>query len=245
MKKLVAFVVIMLFLGNISFAQKVEKMKIFRFQPFSLITGSLTMGEEFFNEANTRSTVINIGVRYVNKEATSSYDYSGSNIHDQFNQWKGASLSVERRFYVPGFFTGEKFSFINDKAHFGIYFAPGVKGEFNSNDFDLGGYYTKYLPEKPNEPVYELYNNTGKVNYLSVMPNMNVGLQFTLFQNLYIDTSVGGGIRFMMKNVIEKNQSTNSGGYYSYSNIDTPAIDQFIIKEGVQPNFSFALGLNF
>lgn len=243
MKKVLLFTIV-LFSTTISYAQQAEKLSIFRFQPFSLITGSLNFGGEFFNERQTRSTVVGIGIRYVNKEYDANYDYLNQTPYTQLNKWQGGTISIERRFYVPGFYTGEHYKFLNENARLGIYFAPQVKGEFNNNKYDFSSYYQVYKPETPNDYTTAFYENSGKINYLSIMPSMNIGLQFTLFQNLYIDTSIGGGIRILSKKVIESKLSTGTGSYSNYYNVDTPAIDQFIIKEGVQPNFSFALGLN-
>jgi hypothetical protein len=80
------------------------------------------------------------------------------------------------------------------------------------------------------------------------MPNMNIGLQFTLFQNLYIDTYIGGGIRFISQKITNQKVDTiptNATNYGYYGVNDNSALTTFIIKEGVQPNFGFALGLNF
>jgi hypothetical protein len=94
----------------------------------------------------------------------------------------------------------------------------------------------------------KFYRNSGRISYLGVMPNMNIGLQFTIFQNLYIDTYIGGGIRFLsqkkskeIKDIVPQN--VHLSGYYGGN--DNGALTTFVIREGVQPNFGFSLGLNF
>lgn len=231
-------------------AQKNDEkpLKIFKFQPFSLITGSMNVGQEFFNNSRTRSTVVGIGVRYINRKNDIN-DYNGANSpYQQKSKWQGATVSLERRFYVPGFFSGDKYSFINNKSKFGIYLSPGLKVEYNANDYDKGGFYQINDATKPNNVNSKFYQNSGKISYLGIMPNMNIGLQFTIFQNLYIDTFIGGGIRFISQKLTnEKIDTVPTGGvnFGYYGSVDNGALKAFVIKEGVQPNFGFSLGLNF
>ncbi|MBP8156582.1 MAG: hypothetical protein KAX81_06100 [Leadbetterella sp.] len=231
-------------------AQQTEEktLKIFKFQPFSLITGSMNFGEEIFNKSKTRSTVIGLGIRYINREDDIYDNYGAISSYKQNSKWQGATASIERRFYVPGFFSGDKYSFINNKSKFGVYLSPGLKVEYNVNDYDKGSFYYLTDSTKPNNITSKFYQNSGRVAYLGVMPNMNIGMQFTIFQNLYIDTYIGGGIRFISQKKSKEIKDTippnvNSFGYYGAN--DNSALTTFVIKEGVQPNFGFSLGLNF
>ncbi|WP_255066535.1 hypothetical protein [Lacihabitans sp. LS3-19] len=229
----------------VSIANAQEKnLKIFKFQPFSLITGSMNFNQEIFNKSQTRSTVFGIGLRYVNKDnEVYNYDnFGNSTPYTQTNKWQGATASVDRRFYVPGFFSGDKYTFINEKAKFGVYLSAGLKLEYNINNYDNSSYI--YIPDTTKlNSTYKLSKNTGKVSYLGIMPNMNIGMQFTLFQNLYIDTYIGGGIRFISKKISNEVNDGPANGYNYY--VNSNAIETFVIKEGVQPNFGFSLGLNF
>ncbi len=213
-----------------------------------MITGSLNFGEEIFNKSRTRSTVLGLGLRYINKNNDIYDNYGTISTYKQTSKWQGATFSVERRFYVPGFFTGEKYSFLNDKSAFGVYLSPGLKVEYNVNDYDRGSFYYTNDSTKPNNQNSKFYQNSGRIAYLGIMPNMNIGLQFTIFQNLYIDTYVGGGIRFISQKKSKEKVDTlpanvNSYGYYGPN--ENGALSTFVIREGVQPNFGFSLGLNF
>ena len=109
---------------------------------------------------------------------------------------------------------------------------------------------------KPKSYFSQIYNNTQGTptsvfiknketnSYLSAMPNVNLGIQFTLFQNLYLDAFAGGGIRFISKKQLasDKSNSLVGGSYY---NLGNGLIESFTLKEGVVPNFGFSLGLNF
>lgn len=229
--------------------QNVDKsLKIFKFQPFSLITGSMNFGEEIFNKSKTRSTVIGLGIRYINRKNDIYDNYGSVSAYKQSSKWQGATASIERRFYVPGFFSGDKYSFINDKSQFGIYLSPGLKVEYNQNDYDKSSFYQLPDPSKPSNYNSTFYKNSGRISYLGIMPNMNIGLQFTLFQNLYIDTYIGGGIRFISQKITNQKVDTiptNATNYGYYGVNENGALTTFVIKEGVQPNFGFSLGLNF
>jgi hypothetical protein len=221
-----------------------KSLKIFKFQPFSLITGSMNFNQEVFNKARTKSTVYGIGLRYVNKENDVYYydNFANSTPYTQTNKWQGATAYIDRRFYVPGFFSGDKYTFINEKAKFGVYLSTGLKLEYNINNYDNSNYVN--MPDTSKVSYsYKLSKSTGKVSYLGIMPNINIGMQFTLFQNLYIDTYIGGGIRFLSKKIHNEVNEGPRNGYNYY--VNSNAIDTFVTKEGVQPNFGFALGLNF
>ena len=134
--------ILLFFAAFLANAQE-KNLKIFKFQPFSLITGSMNFNQEIFNNSRTRSTVIGLGLRYVNRENDIySYDTFGNSLpYTQTNKWQGATASIDRRFYVPGFYSGDKFTFINDKAKFGVYLSAGLKLEYNINNYDNSNYY--------------------------------------------------------------------------------------------------------
>ncbi len=240
MKKPTLFLAVFLLKLTVSFSQKKETFKIFKFHPFSLITGSMNVSQEVFNEKMNRSTVVMLGLRYVKNSSTNTYN---SSPVEQFNNWKGVALGLERRFYVPSFKTGENNRLFNEKSHYGIYLSTGLRLDYNINDYEKGGYNTIQDPANPTIYKNQFVNNSGKISYLGVMPNMNLGVQFTLFQNLYIDTYIGGGIRFMQKNIIKQKIDNFAYTYYYGNGIQSGAVENFVIKEGVQPNFGFTLGI--
>jgi hypothetical protein len=246
MKKLIASTFLVFCFAVSVNAQDGKKLKIFKFSPFSLITGSLNSGIEIFNSEKTKSTNLYLGIRYKNqKQNNNNYNYGGfNNSYEQFQKWQGVTLGVDRRLYVPAFQSGDKLKFINENGGFGIYFAPGIKGEYNVNKFDNSAYVQMQDPLNQQQPISKFAENTGKVQYISIMPNLNIGMQFTLFQNLYIDVFLGGGIRFLNKKVLEEKKDALAQPSYYYGTGDG-AIETFITREGVQPNFGFSLGLKY
>jgi hypothetical protein len=239
MKKLLS---LLLFLSLSAYSQEAERIKIFKFHPFSLVTGSLNASQEYFSKDQKKSFIVGLGLRYVNRKATQNSYLPGSNSIDPYNKWQGLNLSLERRFYVPGFYSGENFSFISKKALFGVYLSAGAKLEYNVNEFD-NTFINTTFSQQGNTPSYEKIIDTGKYSYLGVVPNLNMGMQFTLFQNLYLDINIGGAIRFIDKTTLRESRNTGSSTYYYNNGLQKEAIETFIIKEGVQGNFGFGLGL--
>lgn len=243
MKKLV---ILFLISSHVLLAQDPKpesKLKVFKFNPLGLISSSLSFGVESFNVEKTRSTVVNFGMRY----RKNSNDYFGQNVNgqgvqiDQFSDYKGIMLGVERRMYVPAMrYYKDRLTNELKPNSFGVYFAPAVRFDFNQNHFDKSYYNVIYNSTPANSPNYAKIANSGKVNYASFMPSMNIGFQFTFLQYAYIDAQLGGGLRFQKINEVERSMDGSFNGY-SYS--DSNAITEILLKEGVRPSGSITLGL--
>jgi hypothetical protein len=245
MKKINLFVFILL-ATTTAFAQKQEsttKLKVFKFNPLGLVTSSLSFGLESFNAEKSKSTVVNFAIRY----KTNGNDYFGANFNDlgetiaQYSEYKGVMLGLERRLYVPNmhYFKYWKNSEANMNS-IGVYFAPAVRFDYNQNSYDKSYFHTEYNSTSGQPVKYTKITNTGKINYLGIMPAMNLGLQFTLAQHAYIDFQLGGGIRFQTEKAVA-NTKTNTPNFNSYSNNN--AVSEMILKEGVRPSGSITLGL--
>jgi hypothetical protein len=240
MKKLI---IILSLISLSAYSQEEKRLKIFKFHPFSLITGSLNVSQETFNKENTKSFIVGLGVRYINRKDQTYFQNGTVNEPiPQFNKWQGATLSLERRLYVPGFYGGDKYSFISEKGQFGIYFSGGAKFEYNVNQYDNSRIGYTVDPKNNGSNLQIKVIDQSKTQYLGIMPNINMGMQFTLFQNLYTDIHIGGAIRFLSTKVLESTISNNQDQYY-YGSLNREAINTFVIKEGVQANFGFGLGL--
>jgi hypothetical protein len=239
MKKV--FTLIALVFVLISRGQAQEKLKVFKFQPLPLATSMLAFGIESFNEDRTRSTVFNLGIRY-KKDNDRNYSYAESSVGggdfiNQFSDWKGIMGSLERRFYVPEFMDKEA-NMLNQKgSQSGVYFSPSLRIDFNQSDYDRSYYNYIYIPETQTQ-TSELLANSGKINFIGIMPSLNFGVQFTIFQYAYIDLHIGGGIRVQWENLVEQ-QSSGNNSYYREGGI----IEGLVIKEGVQPTGGITFGL--
>lgn len=223
----------------LSAQQKADKnLKVFKFDPLPLATSALSFGYETFNNDRSRSWEFHLALRY-KTDTDFYYDRpAGADELEPFADWKGAMVSAERRFYVPQFKDRGPNIFNQEFSQSGVYFAPSLRFDFNQNKYDQGRYEYQYNPET-DKSNYTLITDKGKVNYSSIMPALNFGVQFTIFQYAYIDLHVGGGIRFQSENILEQEKS---GTNYSYYNNDN-AITTFVLKEGVQPTGGITFGL--
>jgi hypothetical protein len=233
-------IILLLLLSFGTLAQEKKNLKIFKFHPISLVSGSLNLSQEIFNKELSKSFLVGIGVRYLNLKDIYSYQYgSSSSPINQFNKWQGATLSLERRIYVSGFKEVDKNILMNQKGFFGLYFSGGTKLEYNYNYFDNSRIISKYDPKTSANTEISIIDK-GKVKYMGILPNINIGIQITLFQNLYTDINFGGGIRFLNKNIVSFEKNTYENFYSDSLALET--INSFVIQEGVQPNFNFTLG---
>lgn len=240
MKKLVFILLILLLKPGHSVGQE-KNTKVLKLQPFSFITGSLNVQQEIFSKDMKKSTSILLGVRNVNN-TTNNVDYNSgsSKALENTDKWKGVTIGIDRKIYVPAFqkITSQTL----DKNRIGLYFSIGARIEYNENTFNRDYYTQNQDVLKPGVYTQVLNNYNGKINYLGIMPNLNLGLQFTVFQNLYCDITLGGGLKFISTKEKQVVGAPNSNIYY-YDNLATNAIATFVIKEGVRPNFGFGLGL--
>jgi hypothetical protein len=234
------FLFIFLLSISLVFGQNTQAFKLLKFHPISLASGSLNMSEEFFNKKLNKSIIVGLGIRYFNENDIGSYQYGiSSSPVNQFNKWQGGSISLEKRIYLPSFSEVEKSFLFSKKNTLGLYFSTGAKVEYNLNSFDNSRVTNKTDPNSGKIVEINIIDQ-GKNEFWGVLPNLNIGLQFTLFQNLYADIHIGGGIRFLKKNIITSNKNNYDRFYYDSIRIET--INQFIVREGVQGNFGFALG---
>jgi hypothetical protein len=225
---------------SLSTLQAQEKLKIFKFDPLPLVTSALSFGIESFNEDRSRSTEFHLGIRY--KKDNDNYYASPIIINnvpqDYQSDWKGLFASVERRFYVPAF-KDKGANFLNqESSQSGVYFSPSLRLDFNNNDYaESVSEYVYNSDTKFDEYVQTA--RVGNTNYFGIMPAMNFGVQFTLFQYAYIDLHIGGGIRIQS---VDENQiiGPNYSNNYNYNN---NAITTFVTKEGVQPTGGITFGL--
>lgn len=209
-----------------------------KFYPFGLVTNSLQLGFEKFNNEKSRSMNVVFGIRYKKSDGYNQLDPTG-NAYQNFTNWIGASVLLERRIYIPKL----KSKFIDENPEkpfkYGVYLAPFLKLDYNQNDFDNSFYSYNNVNGQSN---YQLIRNKGKVDYFGGTAGLNIGYQFTLFQHLYIDTYLGGGLRLLSKNQNLERQLQQIGFLYNDAN---GAILEFVDKAGVVPNAGITVGVNW
>ncbi len=235
------------FLHTFAQEKEPEKLVLLKLYPIPLATSSMAFGAEIFNKDKTRSTNVILGIRYSNEAMNSSAIIGGKNESiDNFSKWSGLTGQIERRMYVPAFTRLEKGTWLDNYGSLGVYWAPTLKMDYSVNDFDKS--FFDYSRGNNNgsgsfEPMK--VTNLGKISYVGVTPSLNIGLQFTMFQYLYLDFSIGAGLRLLDTNVISQEQSGGNAGQYSNYNGLSTNIDRAIQNDGVQVTGGISIGVKW
>lgn len=245
-KKYRFWVVLLVGLGLSGTLQAQESMTkpltLFKFFPLPLVTNAMSFGIERMNATQTRSTGISLGVRYRRVEEM-QFDYRSPSSQGiaNYNQWQGAFVHLERRFYVPVFQKLEKGTWLDARGSSGVYWAPSVLVDYSINEFDKSGF-ESYTTNSSGQPVVSTYTNRGTVNLFSIKPSVVLGVQYTLFEHLYFDMSLGAGLRWLSenKNIIG---AASPQGYYT-SSLEGPA-DDLLYRAGVRVSGQVAIGVKW
>lgn len=233
-----------IFLSGSAFAQENQDkpLTLFKFYPLPLITNSMSFGVERMNSDQSRSVGLAVGVRYRRAENTQFDFQNGSNQSiPNFNQWQGGFVHVERRFYVPVFKKHEQGTWLDSRGSTGVYWAPTLLMDYSVNEFDKSGFETIFQ-NGSSQPIVRQFTNRGKVNLFSIKPSVVMGVQFSLFEHLYLDMSLGAGLRWL-----HKEESIQGGrlsqGYYS-SDLESPT-DELLNRAGVRISGQIAVGVKW
>jgi hypothetical protein len=174
---------------------------VLKLSPFHFFDNQLSLTGEFFNKDFKRSTAITLNLIYVDN----------SRIYDV-----GTSLNVERRFFPRGF-NPDTTNWLRNSAR-GFYFGLGVQlgySEYNNPDETLAPItktevVTIKNPGRP-DSTYTYKSETVKqfnavIKNTWVAPHVSIGYQLVLWEALFIDVFVGGGIRFNSSDLFNKTQ---------------------------------------
>ena len=186
---------------------------IFKLSPQHFIDNSLKAGVERFNQDHSRSFAVFLTGRMDNNRRY-MYDSDG---------YTGVAGEVQFRKYINPMKlrTSKK----NNTFHQGVYGAAYIQGGTYS-----GGFEDEYSVYDPNTGGYvpthykytELVTNGGF--------GFTIGYQKTLWQALFLEAFVGGGVQFSDIS-ISGNQPDDP--FYSYSGVSDPAYKGILPKIGL------------
>jgi hypothetical protein len=177
---------------------------IIKLAPLQFFSNTLEIGVESFNKGFTRSFDGSVGFR------------SGADV---FDKGRGMSLELGYRKYVSGM----KIHVRKERQFYqGIYYNVALKvAYFKGEHYD----YYYYDPNTGNS-----YNEYMEETTQSIAPSFTLGLQKTLWQIIFLDVFVGGGIRFS-----ESDRTYNQYfGWYNDNTIFSPGYDGIYPKVGVK-----------
>jgi hypothetical protein len=187
----------------------VRKSMVFGLSPFHFFDNSISVSGEFFSPNYRKS--VRLMLTGIFKDVPKLSD-------------KGFALELSGRYY-PKSFQCDSVMWGRNMAS-GIYLGYGAQAGFNEymnqdRFFDNNGY------------PYDLEQTS-----IWVTPFVCFGYQFTLYEVLYIDIFVGGGIKF--NNVSRSISGSSALSYSDYQ--ENPNIFQREYK-GILPKIGFTIGL--
>jgi hypothetical protein len=176
---------------------------LIKLAPLQFFSSTLEMGLEAFNPEFTRSFDMSLGFR--------------SNA-DAYNDARGGNLELGYRKYVsPMKIHTRK----HRQFYQGIYYSVFVRGSY----FKGSDVFSTYDPLTSS---YTEIHDSERV--LAGGPGFTLGLQKTLWQIIFLDVFIGGGIRFA--DIKRVNYSGNF--YYSGDGLFDPAYDGIYPKIGAK-----------
>lgn len=196
--------------------EDLRKPIVLKLSPFHFFDRQLSVTGEFFGKNYNRSTAITLNLIYADNSKI--YDF-------------GTSFSVERRFYPRGF-KPDTSNWLRNSAK-GFYFGFGVQGGYNEfNDREFNRYY--YDPYTGNGTTL---SDDVTITSQWLAPSVSIGYQIILWEALYIDAYVGGGVKFNDTKKSSPNSNANLFQYY-----DSPDIFSRYYK-GIIPRVGITLGM--
>ncbi|MEL7146928.1 MAG: hypothetical protein AAFO69_11205 [Bacteroidota bacterium] len=188
-----------------------KSRNIIKLQPFQFIDNTFFLGYEAFNQDYTKS--FNIGMGFITSNTQSTEEV-------------GFKYEVQYRIYVNGFkkYVPKRAEAPYNRGIYASVYIAGVRSE-QTSEFN---YYN------PIQEFFEFRENTRIISAFN--PGVTIGVQRSVWDNLYVDFYIGGGVRFA--NV------TDSDELFPQSDFE---IDDVYDREytGVFPKIGMSIGLGF
>lgn len=196
--------------------EELRKPIVLKLSPFHFFDRQLSLTGEFFNKNFTRSTAVTLNLIYADNSKI--YDF-------------GTSFNIERRFYPRGF-NPDTSNYLRNLAR-GFYFGFGVQGGYN--EFNDREAYRNYYD--PTTGMYSTLNNDVTITSQWITPAVSIGYQIILWEALYVDGYIGGGIKFNDTQKTSGSGTSNISQYYT-----SPDIFSRYYK-GIIPRIGITLGM--
>lgn len=199
--------------------EDLRKPIVMKLSPFHFFDRQLSITGELFNKDYKRSLCISLAMIYADN----------SKVYDV-----GTSLTIERRFYPRGF-KPDTLNWNRNTAT-GFYFGMGAQvgySEFNDRSNYANGYYDPITGGY----LYNVENVT--ITSAWVTPTLTLGYQFILWDALYIDAFVGGGVKVNDTKKTSPNIIVDFSKYYSEPDITSR------YYKGIVPRVGLTLGMGF
>lgn len=194
--------------------EDLRKPIIIKLSPFHFFDRQLSLTGDFFDKSYRRSTAITLNLIYADN----------SRVYDV-----GTSLQLERRFFPRGFMPDT--SNPNRNSASGFYFGMGLQlGYSEFNDFEGNRQYYGPNPQQPDD-------DDVSITSMWASPMVSLGYQLILWDALYLDAYVGGGIKFNQTEKTANKKSMDISQYYQDPDIFSRHY------KGIVPRVGITLGI--
>ena len=191
---------------------------IFKLSPQHFIHNSLKAGIERFNSTHSGSIAFFVTGRIENED-------SGFNLHG----YSGVAGEVQLSKYISPMKmrTTKK----NNSFHQGIYGAAYLQGGSYAGEFSEQQYtYDPNTGQQNPQTLYEYHESIANYGF-----GFTLGYQKTLWQVVFLEAFVGGGIQFSESTVTGGNKPEHS--FFTYGGIANPGY------KGILPKIGLHLGI--
>ena len=197
--------------------EDLRKPIVLKLSPFHFFDRQLCLTGDFFNSNYHRSTTVTLSLIYADN----------SRIYDV-----GTTCQIERRFYPRGFSPDTSRTDKNSAS--GFYFGLGVQGGYS--DFkDLERYRIQNFD--PNTGLSTYTNDVVNIRSMWATPIVSLGYQLILWDALYLDAFVGGGIKFNQTEKSSSKPGIDLSQYYQ----DPDIVSRYY--KGIIPRVGLTLGI--
>ncbi|HOY96749.1 MAG TPA: hypothetical protein PK509_13480 [Catalimonadaceae bacterium] len=201
--------------------EDLRKKKTIRISPFHLFDNQFNVSWEFFNPGYSRSHVITASIIYADNASKSD---------------GGFSIDYQGRIY-PRTFKPDSLAIYNNSAS-GFYMGLGLQAgycEFRNKNLQRDIY--------TNTPYGGQYRTQVPVNVMTnnlwVNPYIGLGYQFILWESLYADLFVGGGLKINNVSKSSPDKSLDVNEFYTNPDIT----DRYF--QGIIPKVNLCVGVGF
>ncbi|MBL7875317.1 MAG: hypothetical protein JNL53_06610 [Cyclobacteriaceae bacterium] len=192
---------------------------LFKVAPQNFTENTLKVGTEIFNKKKTKSYTVYLYGRFESNNSNQPFYYG-----EAF--YKGLGCEFQYRKYISplqNYITRKGKTYLQ-----GIYFSGYLQGASYNNNGDFT--YFSYDPTTGQQTNYIVNVEESIKNWGT---GFTIGVHRTLWNVLYIDAYVGGGIQW---SDITRSSNSNLNNYYysSYTDITDPAYQGIMPKIGLQ-----------
>jgi hypothetical protein len=201
--------------------EDLRKKQTIRISPFHLFNNQFNISSEFFNSTYTRSHLLTASIMYADNDSKSD---------------GGFSLDYQGRIY-PRKFKPDSMAMYNNSAS-GFYMGLGLQVgycEFRDKNLQRSIYTTS--------PYGGQYQTQVPVNVTTtniwLNPYIGLGYQFIIWEALYADLFVGGGLKINRVTKSSPDKSLELNEFYTDPNF----IDRYF--QGIMPRVNLSVGVGF